>query len=382
MSIANDSQNSHKPWVGRVLRWAPRSRRAEPLVSRVALCAALALALLALTGCNRDGSSGSQGRAASEKTVVLYCAIDREIAQDLIDDFEKETGIRVEAKYDTEAAKAVGLVQEIRQEKSHPQCDVFWGGGAFFCALLAKDGCLARVPEDLLQAHGTAPRDPQGRWLGFAAVYRVLLVNTNVLAPDTRPHSYRDLADPRYKGHVGLANPLFGGMAAHVAALFAKLGEGPARDWLERLKNNDCAICAGMADVKNRVASGELWFGIVATDDAYVALAGGKPVAVIFPDQEPGGLGCLNGYGAVGLVAGAPHPAAEKLLRFLMTARTEKLLAAGPGQSVGMLPESVAQDIRPAWIPRHVRTMDVDWAQAVQVHPAAVKAIEEILLKE
>jgi iron(III) transport system substrate-binding protein len=346
------------------------------------IVAGLMVLAIVLTLVRRAGSSASPGGlGASGPKVVLYCATDREIAQDLIDQFEKQTGIHVEAKFDTEAAKAVGLIQAIRQEKAHPQCDVFWGGGAFFCTILGNDGCLASVPNDLVQADGTAPHDPLGRWLGFAATYRVLIVNTNVLPPGSRPHSYRDLTDPRFKGHIGIANPLFGGMAAHTAALFAKLGEARARQWLEGLKTNECAICAGMADVKNRVASGELWLGITATDDAHVALAGGKPVMVIYPDQEPGGIGCLSGYSTVALVAGAPHPkAAERLIRFLLTTQTEKILAAGPAQSVGLLPASVAQDVRPAWIPRNIREMDCDWAAAVQAHPAATRAIKEILL--
>jgi iron(III) transport system substrate-binding protein len=178
----------------------------------------IVLALIRHTG---DPSSPG-GQTSSAPKVVLYCATDREIAQDLIDQFEKETGIQVEAKFDTEAAKAVGLVQAIRQEEAHPQCDVLWGGGAFFCTILANEGCLAPAPKDLIQAEGAAPHDALGRWLGFAAAYRVLIVNTDVLAPGSRPHSYRDLTDPRFKGHVGIANPLFGGMAAHVAALFAK----------------------------------------------------------------------------------------------------------------------------------------------------------------
>ena len=227
------------------------------------------------------------------------------------------------------------------------------------------------------------PRDAQGRWLGFAAAYRVLIVNTNVLPPAAFPGSYRDLADPRFKGRVGIANPLFGGMAAHVAALFSPLGENERRTWLAALKKNDCALCAGMADVKNRVASGELWFGITSTIDAHVAREGGKPVVIIFPDQAPGAIGCLEGYGAVALVAGAPHPrAAELLLRFLMTTRTEKLLAAGPGQNVGLLPESVAQDVRPAWIPRKLQVMNVDWDAAIKAHPAAGRAVREFLLDQ
>jgi spermidine/putrescine-binding protein len=41
--------------------------------------------------------SSAGGKASSAPKVVLYCATDREIAQDLIDQFEKETGIHVEA---------------------------------------------------------------------------------------------------------------------------------------------------------------------------------------------------------------------------------------------------------------------------------------------
>jgi iron(III) transport system substrate-binding protein len=343
----------------------------------VSVLVILALVAASLTACRRGGETGSP-----KGKLVLYCATDREIAQDLIDEFQQETGIQVEPKFDTEAAKSVGLVQAIRQEKAHPQCDVLWGGGSFFCTILENDGCLAPVPADLIQSHGAAPRDPQSRWLGFAASYRVLIVNTNDLPPVGRPHSYRDLVNDRFKGHVGIANPLFGGMAAHVAALFSILGESGGRSWLEGLKQNGCAICAGMADVRDRVASGELWFGLTSTIDAHVAVDGGKPVVVVFPDQQPGEIGCLLGYNTVALVAGAPHrKEAEQFLRFLMTAKTEKILAAGPAQSVGMLPESVAQNVGPAWIPRRLHTMDVDWDEAVKAHPAAGAAVKKILLE-
>jgi iron(III) transport system substrate-binding protein len=337
--------------------------------------------LTALTGgCGRNQAGNT---APANGKVVLYCAVDREIAQDLIDEFQKETGIQVEAKFDTEAAKAVGLVQAIRQEKAHPQCDVFWGTDPLFSMMLANEGCLTPVPDDLIRAHGSAPRDTEGRWLGFAGNYQVLLVNTNDVPANSLPRSFRDLTDPRYKGHIGIANPLFGGTAAHVAALYFVLGESGARNWLAGLKRNDCAICAGMADVRDRVASGELWFGIVATDDAYVALEGGKPVVVVFPDQYPGGNGCVCRFNTVALTSGAPHPKeAERLLRFLMTASTEKVLAAGPGQNVGVLPESVAENVGPAWIPRHLKVMNVDWGVAVKEHPVATEDIRKILLDQ
>jgi iron(III) transport system substrate-binding protein len=342
----------------------------------------IAAGLVAVVALRRAKPESVDSTAPPMRTLVLYCATDREIAQDLIDQFQKETGIRVETKYDTEAAKAVGLVQAIRQEKSNPRCDVFWGGGPFFCTALANDGCFAPAPADLIAAVGNAPRDPDGRWLGFGASYRVLIVNTDVMPdPAERPRSIRDLTDPKFKGRIGIANPLFGGMAAHVAAIFATHGEPAGRQWLEGLRANDVALCAGMADVKNRVASGELWFGITSTIDAHVAVIGGKPVTVIFPDQTEADGGTFPWCHAAGIVAGAPHPKeAEAFLRFLVTTRTEKLLANGPAQSVGVLPDSVTQQVRPAWIPADVRSMRINWSAAVAAQPAATKASHETLL--
>ena len=353
---------------------------ARNLILAGAVATIVALAAATTVGCHSDNSQSTFGDKSPRPTVVLYCATDREIAQDLLDQFAKETGVHVEAKFDTEAAKAVGLVNEVRQEKSHPQCDVFWGGGSFFCTILANDGCLAPVPSDLIAAHGEGLRSTRPLARLCRGVPRIDR-QYGSFRREVAARSYRDLTDPRFKGHVGIANPLFGGMAAHVAALFTKLGDEQARQWLEGLKQNDCALCAGMADVKNRVALGELWFGITSTIDAHVAVDGGKPVEVVFPDQGPGGIGCLEGYNTVALVAGGPHPKeAERLMRFLMTTQTERILAAGPGQNVGMLPQSVAEGVRPAWIPRQLRKMNVDWEAAVKVHPTAVQAIKEILL--
>ena len=44
------------------------------------------------------------------------------------------------------------------------------------------------------------------------------------------------------------------------------------------VKENEVAVCAGNADVRNRVAAGELAFGLTDTDDAHEAVVAGKPV--------------------------------------------------------------------------------------------------------
>ncbi len=68
-------------------------------------------------------------------------------------------------------------------------------------------------------------------------------------------------------------------------------------------------------------------FGLVDTDDAAVALKRGDPVAIVFPDQEQGGLGALSIPNTVALVKGSPHPAeGKRLVDFLLSESVEQRL--------------------------------------------------------
>jgi iron(III) transport system substrate-binding protein len=57
---------------------------------------------------------------AGRREVVLYCSVDQAVAEPLVAEFERQTAIRVLARYDTEASKTVGLVQRIRAQAAAP----------------------------------------------------------------------------------------------------------------------------------------------------------------------------------------------------------------------------------------------------------------------
>jgi iron(III) transport system substrate-binding protein len=305
------------------------------------------------------------------KTVTVYCAADRECAEGIFQDFEKETGIHVDAKWDTEAAKTTGLGQAIAAEQARPRCDVFWDNELLQTLLLAKQGDLAPLPAEVAgrgPVHGEC-------WIGFAARARVLLVNTAVVATGDRPRSVRDLADARWKGRAGMANPLFGTTQDHVAALVANLGEDAGKKLLAAFRENEVAVCAGNADVKNRVSSGELAFGLTDTDDASEAVVAGKPVAIVFPDQD--GLGTLLLPNALSVVTGAPHPAeAAALVNWLASAKGEEPLARGPGVHLPLL----GAGPRPTIFPADLKSMTVSWEDVARAAPAAREAVQKILL--
>src|SRR6185503_12182774 len=66
-------------------------------------------------------------RSHPPMSIVVYGAQDQFHAEPILQQFERETGIKVKAVYDSEAVKTVGLANRLLAERSHPQCDVFWG---------------------------------------------------------------------------------------------------------------------------------------------------------------------------------------------------------------------------------------------------------------
>jgi iron(III) transport system substrate-binding protein len=165
----------------------------------------------------------------SGSDVVAYTALDSEFSAPIFADFTQATGIRVLPKFDTESTKTAGLATAIAAERQRPRCDVFWNNEILHTELLEKQGLLAAYRPPIAQSYPAACRSPAGTWHGFAARARVLLVNTKLVPGAKRPQSILDMADPQWRGRVGIAKPLYGTTATQAACLFAVWGDDRAR---------------------------------------------------------------------------------------------------------------------------------------------------------
>jgi iron(III) transport system substrate-binding protein len=304
--------------------------------------------------------------ACGSPDVVAYVAVDQEHSEQLIRKFEQETGLKVKAQFDTESSKTVGLVNELIEEQARPRCDVFWNNELAHTVRLMQKGLLEPYASPSGAGIPAQWRDPAGNWHGFAARARILIVNKDRL-PDPKdwPRSVWDLIDPKWKGKCAVAKPLTGTTLTHFTALSTVLPAADFQRLIEGLFRNEVVLLAGNAATMKQVAEGHLDWAFTDSDDYHVGVEKGYHVAAVFPDQQDGGLGTMLIPNSVSIVKGAPHPeAAKKLVDWILSERTEGLLAASKSAQIPLRPGVKG--------PGDPSILAVDKFRAMKWDPAAV----------
>ncbi len=288
-------------------------------MQKIILLAAV-IAAVFLAGCSKK-----------PETVVVYTSVDQVFSEPILKRFEKETGIKVKALYDTEETKSTGVVNRLIAEKDNPQCDLFWSGDPVRTIVLKRKGITAPYHSPEADGIPAVFRDPQFHWTGFSARARVLIYNKKLLKEEDVPKSIFDLTNEKYKGKFAIANPLFGTTTFHIAALFSVLGDEKAKRLLDDLKKNGMIIATSNGDVKKRTVKGEIACGLTDTDDAFEALKESDDVGFVFLDQN--GIGNLIMPNTVNLIKNSPNGInGKKLFDYLLSADTEAALAMSCAQ--------------------------------------------------
>ncbi len=318
----------------------------------------LALAsLLALPGC---------GAESGGRTVVVYSSQDREFAEPVLRAYGERAGVEVLSKFDVESTKTVGLAQLLIKESSRPRCDLFWNNEILNTLRLHEKGLLARWSPPNAAEIPAEFRAADGTWYGFAARARILIVNTQEVPEADRPEGLADLVDPRWKGKIAIAKPLYGTTATHFTCLFVAWGDEKARAFLAGLKQNEVRVLSGNKQVAWAVSSGQAAFGLTDTDDAMEEFEAGRPVTIVYPDRRADQLGTLFIPNVLAIPKGAPHRAeAEALGNALLGPAVEAELARGPSAQIPLNRKTDA----PARVetPRTVHAMPADFEAAARI---------------
>ncbi|HEV8664030.1 MAG TPA: extracellular solute-binding protein [Candidatus Methylomirabilis sp.] len=274
---------------------------------------------------------------AGARELTLYSARKEELIRPAIEAFQKETGIRVTLL----TAAAGELARRVELERGSPKGDVFLGTAAGITELLRQKGLLEAYASPHARELPEEFRAPDHAWVGITGRVRVLIYNTDRVKAAEAPQSYFDLTAPRWKGQVAVASMGERTTVGWLAALLALKGEAATRQYVDGLRANGLKVLKNNTEVRHAVARGEVAVGI--TNHYYYMLQlqedPRSPIAIVYPDQGPHGMGTPVFSITAGIIKGAPHPAeARALIDFLLKPAGNRLLVEGEFE-IPLLPQ-------------------------------------------
>ncbi|MEM1179685.1 MAG: Fe(3+) ABC transporter substrate-binding protein [Acidobacteriota bacterium] len=289
--------------------------------------ALLPLLVLAAVGCatpdaGTDAPADDATTAAADQVVNVYSARHYDNDQALYDQFEAETGIKV----NTIEGDSAALLERLRREGGESPADIFVAVDAGRLNQAAEDGVFQATKSSVLEERIPSNlRHPEGLWFGFTKRARVIMVAKDRV-DEGAIASYEDLADPKWKGKVLIRSSSNVYNQSLVGSILAAAGEEATEAWCQGVVANMArepqggdrdqirAVAAGEGDVA--VANTYYLAQMIAADDKPEDQEAASKIAVVFPNQ--GDRGTHVNISGAGVIKGAANAEnAIKLLEFL-----------------------------------------------------------------
>lgn len=283
--------------------------------------------------------------------------------------FESDTGRQI----DVVQMSGGEILARIAAEASNPQWDVLIYNGSYTFHGLDQQGLLMRnvQPDNLdnLNKIGRTYLPENQSWfpIGMAASC-VMLYRTDLV--ETPPTTYADLADPRFNGQFGMADPAVAAPAYPcVAEFFNSLGQEDAEALFTSFFDNGMRVFRTNGPVGQALTSGEISLAMITSQVAYSLKAAGEtPVEIVWPEE--GAPGVVRG---VGIQAGTARPeAAKAFVQWLLEPETQTYLAESVA-SDGLFEPTVTGAVRRADGPAEGMTYRVAPDAFAVEHEAAIK---------
>ena len=308
---------------------------------RLALALAAALSVGLLAGCGDGGQasgsgsgavsgSGSAPTGSGDDVLVVYTARSESLNNAVIENFEADTGIRVEV-----VTGGTGeVLKRVKSESANPQGDICWAADE--AMLKDYSDCFEQYvsPEDANMLEGY--HNTTGYSSPAFCDPTVFIVNTD-LAGDIKIDGFADLLNPELKGKIAAGDPVNSSSAFQclIVGLY-DMGSGDpmadsAWDWAQDLVDNlDGVSLNSSSQVYKGVAEGEYVVGLTWEDPAAAYVRDGVAVKVVFPEE-----GALMSGQCVSIIKGAPHmDNAKKFVDYMLSEQCQNYV----GQNLTVRP--------------------------------------------
>ncbi|GIG23445.1 thiamine ABC transporter substrate-binding protein [Cellulomonas chitinilytica] len=304
---------------------SPRSARTRSARTRMTAAAAAALGL-ALAGCSAIGtSSASDGDATSTSsgTVTLVAHDSFGLSDGILDDFTKETGLKVEV---VQPGDAGTLVNQLVLTKDAPLGDLAYGIDNSFASRAIDEGVVVPYTSSAPAAKDAAQYAVGGSDALTAVDLGDVCINTDhtwfTEHGLAEPSTLDDLTKPEYKDLLVVPNAVTSSPGlAFLLATVGAFGEDGWQDYWTKLKANGLKVADGWTEAYDTDFSGG---GGNGPRPIVLSYASSPPFTVPEGGTEPttGALldTCFRQVEYAGVLAGAKNPeGAQKLLDFLLS---------------------------------------------------------------
>lgn len=250
------------------------------------------------------------------KPLVVYSGRSEALVGDVFEQFQKDTGIELDVRYNDSPVVATQLLNE----RDATPADVVFLQETGYLTVLGKAGLLSPLPEATLNQVPDRFHEQDGHWVGTSFRARVLAYNTNKVDPKDLPQTLEDFADPKWAGKIAWA-PTNASFQAHVTALRKVWGDAKTEAWLKKMMQNHPAAYPKNAVIVSAVGHEEIQVGWV--NHYYLhnlkKQDPNMPVAnYSFPVK--GDIGNVMMVVGVGVVKTTQQPeAAQKLVDYLLS---------------------------------------------------------------
>lgn len=168
----------------------------------------------------------------AQGTLTVYSGRAKTFVDPIVQQFERQTGIKVNVRYGTDAQ----LVAALREEGKRSPADVFWGNSVGALGELSESGLFSKLGSASYRNIDDDYRPDSADWLPTTVRFRVLAYNKDKIKPADLPSSVLDLPKMQsLKGRIGwtVSYPSF---QDFLAGMIAKHGEATTRQWLIGMK--------------------------------------------------------------------------------------------------------------------------------------------------
>jgi iron(III) transport system substrate-binding protein len=295
---------------------------------------------------------GLPAAAGADGEVNLYSARQENLIKPLLDDFTRDTGIRVNLL----TGRADELLQRLRLEGRNSPADVLITVDAGNLHQATEAGVLSAIDSDILQRNvPESYRDAERRWYGLSLRARPIMYNRDKVER-SELSTYEALTDPKWRGRICVRSSTNVYNQSMVAAMIASEGSEAASRWVEGLVANLArppqggdrdqirAAAAGVCDI---AIANTYYLGAMLVGDDAAQRADAEKIGVFFPNQD--GRGTHVNISGAGVTTHAPNrDNAIRLIEYLTSEDAQRWYAEA-NQEYPVRPDVPASEVLQAF---------------------------------